>query len=272
MSDGKVIVITGGSRGIGLGLAREFIARGARVAICGRSQASVDSAVERLGVPDRAVGVRADVTSEADMVTLWDHAIAAFGRVDVWINNAGISSPRRAFHELELKVAREVVETNLVGVMTGTRVAVRAMLAQGHGQLWNSEGFGSTGQKAPNMAPYGASKRAVTYFTEAIQKDLEGTPIQVNLLSPGIVATDLLLDDYAGQPEQLEKARKIFNILGDRVETVTPWLAERVLATEKGGIRVAWLTPRKAALRFATAAFRKRDIFPGSQAGEGTTA
>lgn len=270
MKGDRVVVITGGTRGIGLGLASELLARGARVAICGRTQPAVDGALKRLGSPGRAAGVAADVTREADMEALWDTAIQAFGRVDVWMNNAGVSSPRRPFHETSLDDVRKVLDTNLFGVMTATRVAVRRMLAQGHGQIWNSEGFGSTGQKAPGMSAYGASKRAVTYFTEAVRKDLDKTSIQVNLLSPGIVATDLLLDDYEGQPEQLQKVRKIFNILGDRVETVTPWLAEKVLATDRGGIRVAWLTPRKAALRFATAAFRKRDIFlenPGADRG-----
>ena len=73
------------------------------------------------------------------------------------------------------------------------------------------------------------------------------------------------VDDYAGQPEAFEKARKIFNILGDRVETVTPWLAERLLAADKHGARVACLTGPKAFGRFATAGFRKRDIFASSE-------
>ena len=65
------------------------------------------------------------------------------------------------------------------------------------------------------------------------------------------------MDDYDGQPEAFEKAKKIFNILGDRVETVTPWLADRVLAAQKSGTRVAWLTKPKAFGRFATAGFKQ---------------
>ena len=128
------------------------------------------------------------------------------------------------------------------------------------------EGFGSGGQKQPGMTTYGATKRAVTYLTESLVKETKGTSVKVGFLSPGIVATDLLVDDYEGQPEAFEKARKIFNILGDRVETVTPWLADRLLAAAdhgKHGARVAWLTTPKAFGRFATAGFRKRDIFDG---------
>jgi NAD(P)-dependent dehydrogenase (short-subunit alcohol dehydrogenase family) len=252
----KRVVVTGGTRGIGRGLAKELVARGCRVAVCGRDAAAVDAVVAELGV----VGVVADVTDEAGLQKLWDAAVDAFGGVDVWVNNAGIGAPRRPFAELDLGAAREVVDVNLLGTVTGSSVALRGFLAQGHGQLWNTEGFGSGGQKAPGMAVYGASKRAVTYFTQALLKDTAGTPVQVGLLSPGIVLTDLLARDYDGQPEALAKAKKVFTILGDRVETVTPWLADQLLATDRTGAHVQWLTRRKAFFRFATA-FRRRDLF-----------
>ena len=247
---GKVVVVTGGTRGIGAGLVKEFLARGCSVATCGRT------AVEVPG----ALSIVADVTDEPGMQKLWDETVAAHGRVDVWINNAGISAPRKPFHELDLDTARRTVDVNLLGVLTGSSVALRGFLAQGGGQLWNMEGFGSGGQKAPGMAVYGASKRAVTYFTQALLKDTKDTPVQVGLLSPGIVLTDLLTGDYRDDPEGFAKAQKVFNILGDRVETVTPWLVEQVLRTDKTGAHVQWLTKRKAFARFATA-FRKRDLF-----------
>jgi NAD(P)-dependent dehydrogenase (short-subunit alcohol dehydrogenase family) len=247
---GKVVVVTGGTRGIGAGLVTEFLARGCSVATCGRT------AVEVPG----ALSIVADVTDEPGMQKLWDETVAAHGRVDVWINNAGISAPRKPFHELDLDTARRTVDVNLLGVLTGSSVALRGFLAQGGGQLWNMEGFGSGGQKAPGMAVYGASKRAVTYFTQALLKDTKDTPVQVGLLSPGIVLTDLLTGDYRDDPEGFAKAQKVFNILGDRVETVTPWLVEQVLRTDKTGAHVQWLTKRKAFARFATA-FRKRDLF-----------
>jgi len=143
---------------------------------------------------------------------------------------------------------------------------VRGMLAQGgRGTVWNMEGFGSGGQKSDGLAPYGATKRAVTYFTDCVTKDLEGLPVGVAHLSPGIVVTDLLVDDYAGQPEKFEKAKTFFNILGDQVETVTPFLADGILAEHKSGDRVAWLTTPKASGRFFKRFVlqRKRDLFAG---------
>jgi len=135
------------------------------------------------------------------------------------------------------------------------------MLAQGSGQIWNMEGFGSNDATQPGMAAYGATKRAVTYLNKALQKEVKGTAVQVNTLSPGIVVTDLLLSDYDLKSEQWKKARKIFNILGDKVETVTPWLVEKILATDGSGAKVAWLTGGKAFRRFLTAGFNKRDLF-----------
>ncbi len=111
------------------------------------------------------------------------------------------------------------------------RVVIAAMLEQGGGQVWNMEGFGSGGQTQPGMAPYGATKRAINYLNKALQKELKDTPVQVCTLSPGIVVTDLLIGDNDVQSESWAKAKKIFNILGDTVDTVTPWLADRVLAS-----------------------------------------
>jgi NAD(P)-dependent dehydrogenase (short-subunit alcohol dehydrogenase family) len=255
----KTVVVTGGTRGIGLGLARELLARGCNVAICGRSQESVDGALAVLA-SDRATGVVADVTDETAVTALWDAATAAFGSVDIWVNNAGISSARKPIDEADPKVVRDVVETNLLGAIVGSRVALRGFLAQGRGALWNMEGFGSNGMTAPGMIPYGSSKRAVTYLSKALLKETKGLPVEVGRLSPGIVLTDLLFGDYEGEPEALEKAKKVFNILGDTVETVTPFLAERLLAHKGTGGHIQWLTRRKAAARFATAGFRKREL------------
>ena len=266
----RVVVVTGGTRGIGLGLARELLARDCKVVVCGRSAAGVDSAVaELVGAAglDRVTGLATDVTSRVAVQALWDHAVATFGRVDVWINNAGISAPRRPFPEVSEETVSAVVSANLIGVSNGCAVALTGLQAQrSGGWIWNMEGFGSGGQKQPGMATYGATKRAVTYLTESLVKETKDSNVKVGFLSPGIVATDLLTDDYDGQPEAFEKARKIFNILGDRVETVTPWLAEHLLAASKNGARVAWLTTPKAMGRFMTAGFKKRDIFAAGTA------
>ncbi|MBO2447875.1 SDR family oxidoreductase [Actinomadura barringtoniae] len=257
-----VTVITGGTRGIGLGLARAFLDRGCRVALCGRTEESVAKALSDLAGGDNAVGVPCDVADRSEVQALWDHATGSFGRIDHWINNAGVSTAPKPLWQVTPSQLEAVTRTNLLGVMNGGAVAVAGMRAQGGGTLWNMEGLGSDGRMVPGLAPYGATKRAVTYLTDALAKELKGTPVKAAHLSPGMVVTDLLLQDY--DPDELEKAKKVFNILADHVETVTPWLAGRILNGTRNGGRVAWLTKRKAAGRFATAAFRKRDLFGDS--------
>ncbi|XVU21204.1 SDR family oxidoreductase [Actinoplanes sp. CA-054009] len=246
-----VVVVTGGTRGIGQGLVRSFRGLGADVAYCGRT-ISEDP-------PDGVLAVTADVTVREDVRKLWDATVDRFGRVDIWVNNAGLSTSRRPLWELPPDEIDSVVAVNLGGTLQASAVVLEAMLAQGHGALWNMEGLGSTGQIVAGLTPYGATKRGLTYATLAMAKELKGTPVKACLLSPGMVVTDLLTRDY--EPAELEKAKKVFNILADRVETVTPWLAGQVLKGTRNGGRVAWLTNRKAAYRFATAAFHKRDLF-----------
>ena len=111
------------------------------------------------------------------------------------------------------------------------------------------------------MGIYGASKSAVTYLTKTLIVETKDTPVKVCYLSPGIVATDFISDMYADDPAAFEKSKRIFNILADKPETVTPYLAEQVLANDKHGARVAWLTTPKVMKRFLTAPFNKRDVF-----------
>ena len=260
-ADEPVVVVTGSTRGIGRGLAREFAERSCRVVVTGRSADDAGRVAGELGAPDRVLGQAVDVTDHDSLTELWRAAVDRWERVDIWINNAGVSVGRKPLWEQPVDDIQRLIDTNLTGSLLGSRVALTGMLDQGGGALWNMEGFGSGNEAQPGMAAYGATKRAIRYLTKALQKDVAGTGVQVNALSPGIVVTELLVDDYDHTSEEWAKAQRIFNILGDRVETVTPWLAERVLAADKTGQRVAWLTRRKAFARFSTAAFNKRDLF-----------
>ena len=249
-----VVVVTGGTRGIGRGLVREFLARGCSVVYCGRTLPASPDADPRL------LGVVADVTDRAAVQRLWDEAVTAFGRVDIWINNAGVSTARKPLWELAPADLDAVVDVNLRGLAHASAVVLAAMRAQGHGALWNMEGFGSGNQKAAGSDRVRLDETGRHVPHRRPGKELgKDSPVTVAHLSPGMVVTDLLTRDYT--PEEFAKAKKIFNILADKVETVTPWLADRVLAGVPNGGRVAWLTTPKAFGRFATAAFRRRDLF-----------
>ena len=258
----KTAVVTGSSRGIGFGLARELAVRGVNVVVSGRSQEAVDKAVAELGRPEQVLGVACDVTDPGSVQALWDAAVARFGRVDIWVNNAGTTTIPVPLWEVGADEVRQTVETNLLGTLYGIQVAARGMRAQGGGQIFNVEGMGSKGEVQAGLLPYACTKAAVGYLGKALLKELKGSPVQVCSIRPGINVTEHLMHGSEHlSPERLAKTKKVFNILGDTPETTTPFLAEQILATRKTGTRIAWLTTPKIAWRFTSAPFRKRDLF-----------
>lgn len=259
------IAITGGSKGLGRGLVDAFLARGCNVAFCARGGTALADTERELGAQrERVLAVTADVGRYEDVARFCEAAAARFGYVDVWINNAGTSNVQSPFVELSPAEIASVVNVNLRGSMNGAHVALARMMAQGHGHLFNLEGFGSDGSTQPGMAVYGATKRAIRYFTRALAAETRGGPVKVGSLSPGVVVTDLLLDVYRrGKPENWRRQRWLFNLIGDRVDVVAPWLADRVLAGPRHGEHVAWMTIPKAVLRALNPAYHRRDLFAG---------
>jgi len=260
----KTIVTTGSTRGIGFGLAKAFLELGCSIVVSGRFDESVDSARASLAAqydPSRVVGIPCDVTNCEDVQALWDHSVEALGTVDVWINNAGISHPQQSPWEQTIDRTRAIVDTNVLGTMHGARVAISEMLKQGHGAIYNLEGLGSAGRHVAGTALYGTTKAAVRYFTDALILEAKDTPLIVGAISPGMVITDLIMDGLDRNSPDWPRAKRIFNILADRVETVTPWIARRVLENEKTGVRINWLTRSRAFSRFALAPFRNRNLF-----------
>ena len=260
----KIIVITGSTRGIGYGLADSFLALGCAVTVSGRALASVEKAVATLSAkhgPENVFGYPCDVRDPDQVQALWDAAHAHFGKVDIWINNAGMGHSQADFWENSPEEIKAVVETNVIGAMVGARVALKGMLAQGHGAFYNMEGLGSGGRRVKGLALYGSTKAALGYLTDSLVQETEGTPVLVGAIRPGMVTTEFLTKRYEGRPEEWERAKRIFNILADRVETVAPWFARKVLENEKHGARINWLSRGKLMGRFLLAPFRKRDLF-----------
>jgi NAD(P)-dependent dehydrogenase (short-subunit alcohol dehydrogenase family) len=268
----KTIVITGSTRGIGFGLAESFLDLGQRVVVSGRSRESVERALDLLRnqFPEgELVGIPCDMQDYSQVQALWDFAGQQFGSVDIWINNAGIGIPQIKFWELDQQSIVELIGTNVIGAMFGARVALAGFLKQGWGAFYNMEGLGSDGRQIEGLTLYGTSKRALNYLTDSLAAEVAGTGLIVGALSPGMVLTDLILKQYEGKdPEEWENARRIFNILSDTVETVTPFLAEKVLENTRNGARINWLTPGKVIWRFLTARLVGRDLL--GEIDEGT--
>lgn len=260
----KMVVITGSTRGIGLGLAKSFLDLGCAVTVSGRSSAKVDSTVEMLRktyTTQTILGVPCDVRDMTQVQSLWDVARQLTGRIDFWINNAGLSNPMMKIWESSPVEIRSVIETNLLGVIYGSMVAVQGMLQQGSGSVYNVEGMGSDGRKHDGLTFYGMSKYGLRYFNESLVIETRGTPVLVGSIRPGMVVTEMITSQFDPQSAEWQRAKRIFNILAEQVEIVTPRLAQKILGNQKHGAVISYQSRGKLFLRFLIAPISKRDLF-----------
>ncbi|TLU85704.1 MAG: SDR family oxidoreductase [Chlorobium sp.] len=258
----KNVVITGSSRGIGLGLAKRFLERQCNVVLNGSTPESTRKATAQIaGMGGRVTGIPADVSTREGITFLYEEACRLFGKVDIWVNNAGISHEKRNVWELDPGEIDRVIDTNIRGALYGTIIPFRQMQKQGHGRIFNMEGLGSDGFMLDGLTVYGTSKSALTYFTRSFAHETRNSRVQVGTISPGMVVTDMLLKTVNdGSPDSI-KNRKFFNIVADDVETVSAFLCEKMLSSNEQSPRIRWLTKSKMISRFLLFPFRKRDFF-----------
>lgn len=259
----KHVVITGSTRGIGFGLAEHFLKEGCKVTINGTTSEGVERAINQLKEkysPEAIQGFHGSVVDEKNLQNLWDQSVKEFGDVDIWINNAGIPQEREYAWEVSTKNVNDIVQVNIIGVINGSNIAMKNMMKQGHGQIFNMEGFGSDDMMMEKMTLYGTTKRALRYFTRSLAKEAKNTPVLVGTLSPGMVATDFIMKPYENKKEDLEQSKKILNILVNDVDTVTSFLVKRILANKKHGAHINFLTKGRLFWQFASSPFVKKDL------------
>ena len=186
-ADCMVGIVTGGSKGIGLAIARAFLDRGMQVAISARKDADLEAAARTLKGGASVHTVRADVREPADAQRLVDETVQRFGGVDVLVNNAGIGKFADVA-DMSLDDWRQIVETNLSGVFYCTRAAIPAMKARGAGFIIN---ISSLAGKNPFVggAAYCASKAGLNAFSEALMQEVRQDHIRDSYVLPGSVST-----------------------------------------------------------------------------------
>jgi 2-deoxy-D-gluconate 3-dehydrogenase len=187
--EGRVALVTGGSRGIGLETARALLEQQARVAICARKQEGLDAATAALGGGKSLLAVQAHIANEADVERLFDAVLERFGRLDVLINNVGMNLLTASVPETDLALWQKIIDTNLNGTFLVSRRAAKIMKPQGGGRIVNISSI--AGRKAsPGMGIYGIAKAAVEMLTRVLASELAPFKIMVNAVAPAMVRTD----------------------------------------------------------------------------------
>ena len=188
---GQVAVITGAGRGIGRAIALAYAREGASLVLAARSEPELEESVAAASEAGaEAIAVRTDVTSQIATDRLARRAVERFGRIDVLVNNAGVSGPIGPMQDNDIADWVDTINVNLTGTFLVSRAVIPIMLERGGGRIINLSGAGVANAWS-NMTAYCASKAAVVRLTEALALELDGKGITVNALGPGSVHTSM---------------------------------------------------------------------------------
>jgi len=229
--EGKAVIVTGGSRGIGKAVAEAFLKRGARVAIAARKENEIEAAARELRKTGDVIGVRADISDSKDVGRLFAAAVDKFGSVDILVNCAGIQEPIGGFKDVNFDDWVENVHVNLIGTAMCCKAVLPSMIEKKAGKIINFSG-GGAGYSRPNFSAYAVSKAGVVRFTEILADELRDYHIQVNSVAPGMIETKMLNGILEAGPEKsgqdfeqvLQRAGKGFDSIENAVDLVC-WLA-----------------------------------------------
>lgn len=263
----KTVVITGSARGLGLEMAKCFRGKNFNVIISDLFKKDLEEAKKQLlkikstGDIDYYV---CDVAKESDISNMIDGVCNKYGVIDFWINNAGINQPDKMIWDMTSDEIDKMVDIDLKGTIIASKLIANVMIEQNSGSIYNVEGHGSNDAVIPGLSIYGTAKRGITYFTTALAKEMENRKVDVMVgrLSPGIMITDFLVNSFRNKKIELSnKNKKVYNILGDYPDVVAKFLVNKMINNTNNNVKINWLTNGKAALRFMTCMFNKRDFF-----------
>ena len=201
---GKVAVVTGASRGIGLAVARRLVAEGARVAVTGRNPEALAAAVTSLGGPDHALGIAGHAADPDHREHVVTEVVERLGSLDLLVNNTGINPAHGPLLELDHDAARKVVEVNAVAALGWVQAASRAWLGEHGGAVVNVASVSGV-RPAPGIAFYGASKAMLISLTESLAVEL-APRTRVNAVAPAVVRTRFAGALFEGREEEVARA------------------------------------------------------------------
>lgn len=191
MLQNKTAIVTGGTRGIGFAIVRKYLENGARVAVAGSRQETVDKALAKLtSYQDRVMGICPDLCSPEEVASAFSQVKERFGSLDILANNAGVSS-RTSLYDYTLEEFSKILDVNFKAVFVCSQAAARMMKEQGGGVIINTSSMvGEYGQ--PAGCAYPATKFAVNGLTRSLARELAKDHIRVNAVAPGVTRTDMV--------------------------------------------------------------------------------
>ena len=203
---GRVAIITGGTSGIGLAVARAIVRDGGSVVMAGRNSARGEAAAASAGAETgRAVFVKADVSRSADVERLFQEASGLFGRIDYLFNNAGVEGQEKTGLADDDAALDELLDTNIKGVLVCVRQALERFTAQRSGVIVNTASFVGTTLPLPRAIAYGSTKAAVLSITRSVAASLTGQSVSVFAVCPWITDTPMI--DRLAKDDPAVKAR-----------------------------------------------------------------
>jgi NAD(P)-dependent dehydrogenase (short-subunit alcohol dehydrogenase family) len=203
---GRAAIVTGGSHGLGLEIARAFVTAGARVVVCARDTEALDRAradLESVAAHADAVAtIAADVSDPESVERLVAFAVERFSQIHVLVNNAGVYGPKGLVEEVSWDEWEHAVRVNLFGSVLCSRAVLPHFRANGYGKIVQLSGGGAT-SPLPRLSAYAASKAAVVRFAETLAEELRGTGTDVNAVAPGALNTRLLDEVLDAGPDRV---------------------------------------------------------------------
>ena len=242
----KVAVITGSTRGFGYSIAEAMLKAGARVIVSGRSEEALRNGISSLKTLGPVNGLICDVKEEAQVYALARFAVDTFGRIDIWINNAGYSSAAGLMLETSPAQAIDMFLANDMGTVYGSQAALHYMSRHGGGTLVNMYGNGSFLRPASPTGLYGATKAWITSFTRSLAKEIHGSGVRLIGFSPGMMLTEMLTrPTVIGEhgKEMMKRYSFVLRMLGNDPGLAAQKLVSTIARDEKDFIEYRMIRP-----------------------------
>jgi 3-oxoacyl-[acyl-carrier protein] reductase len=199
--DGRVAIVTGASRGIGLAIAQRLVAEGAKVTVTARKPEPLAEAVSGLGGAEHALGIAGKADNAEHQAEVVERTVETFGKVDLLVNNTGINPAYGPLLDVDLGIARKSLEVNVLAALSWTQRVHRAWMGEHGGAVLNVSSV--AGQRpAPGIGFYGATKAMLSYITKDLAVEL-GPKVRVNAIAPAVVKTKFATALYEGREEEV---------------------------------------------------------------------